>query len=402
MRDRNEKIVDNGFTMRRRVLAALAATALAMARAHAAPPDRPPLRIGLSLGLTGVYAADSEMMGKAYRLWEQEVNTRGGILGRRVEVLIRDDRSDIDTARAIYEDYTQRGQSDLVMGPFSSAITAAVAPIIDRHGYPMLAPGGAAETMWQKGYRNLFGIIPPAGRHAIGFLALIADAGIDALAIVHADDPFSTVLAEETRKWLPEYGIRLTSFEKVAKGHPDLDAAAQAARRSGARALLMAGHFDESVNMRRALSRIGWTPAAYYASVGPGLDKYGSVLGAAAEGSFATTTWEPHEKLQLPDADDFRRAFLRRWGELPNFLAAHAYSACQVLERALILAGGFDRDKLRDTLYRLDMNVLIGRYAVDRTGLQTKRFPLVVQWQRGRREIVWPPELATAPARLGR
>lgn len=373
-----------------------------MAQAGAAPPASSALRIGLSLGLTGTYAADSEMMEQAYRLWEQQVNERGGILGRRVEVTIRDDRSDADAARAIYEDYTLRGQADLVMGPFSSGITAAVAPIIDRHGYPMLAPGGAAESMWQKGYRNLFGIIPPAGRHAIGFLAVLADGGIDTLAIVHADDPFSTVLAEETRKWLSEYGIRLTSFEKIAKGRSDLDAAAQAARQSGAQALLMAGHFEESVNMRRALKRIGWTPAAYYASVGPGLDKYGSVLADDADGSFATTTWEPHEKLKLPGAAEFRREFLQRWGKPPNFLAAHAYSACQVLERALIVAGGFDRGKLRDTLYRLDMNVLIGRYAVDRTGLQTKRFPLVVQWQKGRREIVWPAEMATAPARLGR
>lgn len=394
--------MDKRFSARRHTLAALGAAALAMARLGTAQPAAPPLRIGLSLGLSGAYAADSEMMGKAYRLWEKQVNERGGILGRRVEVIIRDDRSDADAARAIYEDYTQHGQSDLVMGPFSSGITAAVAPIIDRNGYPMLAPGGAAESMWQKGYRNLFGIIPPAGRHAIGFLAVLADAGIDSLAIVHADDPFSTVLAEETRKWLAEYGIRLTSFEKVVKGHADLDAAAQTAHQSGARALLMAGHFDESVNMRRALKRIGWTPAAYYASVGPGLDKYGSVLGEDADGSFATTTWEPHEKLKLPGAADFRRDFQRLWGEPPNFLAAHAYSACQVLERALVLAGSFDRGKLRDTLYRLDMNVLIGRYAVDRSGLQTKRFPLIVQWQRGRREIVWPAELATAPARLGR
>lgn len=392
----------NAISARRRVVAALCFAALSGRFAVAAAPDQAPLRIGVSLGLSGIYAADSETMMKAYLLWEREVNERGGILGRQVEIVIRDDRSDPALARAIYEDYTARGQADLLMGPFSSAITAAVAPIADRYGYPMLTPGGAAESIWQQGYRNLFGIIPPAGRHTIGFLSLLADGGIDTLAVVHADDAFSTVLAEGTRKWASHYGIGLTSFEKVAKGRPDLEAAARTAQGSGARALLMAGHFEESVNMRRALGRIGWTPAAYYASVGPGLDKYGSELGPDAEGTFATTTWEPHADLKLPGAAEFRRDFARLWGELPSFLAAHAYSACQVLERALLRSGGFDRARLRGALRELDMNVLIGRYAVDRSGLQTKRFPLIVQWQGGRREIVWPAKMRTAAARFGK
>jgi len=387
----------HGSFTRRRVLGAFcAATAAAAIPCVAAQAAAPPLRIGLSLGLSGVYATDAEMQGKAYRLWTDQVNRRGGILGRRVEMIIRDDKSDAATARLIYEDYVLHDGADLLMGPYSSSITAAVAPIADRHGYPMLSPGGAAEALWKQGYRNLFGIIPIAGRHTIGFLAVLADAGVDTLAVVQADDIFSVDVSEGTQTWAAEYGVRITSCQKIPLGSSDLEPVARAAQQSGAQALLMAGHFAESVNMRRALQRISWTPAAYYASVGPGLDKYGSILGSAAEGTFATTTWEPREDLKLPGTVEFLREFVAAYGEKPNFLAAHAYAACQVLERALLQAGRIDRSLLRDSLAQLDTNALLGRYTVDRTGLQTKRFPLIVQWQHGRREIVWPEALRTA------
>lgn len=385
---------------RRRVLGVLCAATLATIIPCQAAQPAPALRIGVSLGLSGLFANDAEMQGKAYRLWAEQVNQRGGILGRRVEFIIRDDKSDTATACQIYEDYILRHGADLIMGPFSSGITAAVAPIADKYGYPMLAPGAAAESLWKLGYRNLFGIIPAAGRHTIGFLALLADAGIDSLAIVHADDVFSVDVAEGARIWAPEYDVRITSFAQVALGSADLKPAAIAARQSGAKALLMAGHFAESVNMRRTLQRIGWMPAAYYASVGPGLDKFGSELGNAADGTFATTTWEPLEDLKLPGTVQFLHAFIAAYGEKPNFLAAHAYSACQVFEQALLKAGSVDRALLRDSLAELDTNTLLGRYAVDRSGRQTKRFPLILQWQHGQREIVWPKALRTANAKI--
>lgn len=360
----------------------------------------PPLRIGVSLGLSGNYAHDSLMQSRAYQLWARHANARGGILGRPVELVIRDDRSDPATARQIYQDFVTRDKLDCVFGPFSSGITLAVAPITERHGYPMLAAGAASDEIWRQGYRYIFGTIPPAGRQTIGLLAVLADAGIDRLAIVQADDAYSLSLADGARKWSAEYGIRIDSLQQIAKGTPDLGPMARAARESGARALLMAGHFDESINMRRALKRIGWVPAAYYASVGPTLDQFATLLKGDEEGVLATSTWEAREELPLPGSADFLREFVASYATTPSFIAAQAYAAGQILERAVAKAGSTERGRLRDALAVLDTNVIIGRYAVDRSGMLTKRIPLIVQWQKGRREIVWPPETRTAPPRL--
>lgn len=379
-------------------LSVAAGSAWALDREAAAPP----VRIGVSLSLSGAYMHDGIMQQKAYRLWAQHINQRGGLLGRPVEMIIRDDRSDAEAARRIYQEFIERDRLDLVFGPFSSGITLAVAPIVERNAYPMLAAGAASDEIWRQGYRYIFGTIPAAGRQTLGMLALLAEAGIESLALVHTIDAYAVDLAAGARQWAAEFGIRITSTQQVARGTSDLTSQARLARQSGAQALLMAGHFDESVNMRRALKLIDWTPAAFFASVGPTLDQYGQVLRGDAEGVFATSTWEAREELKYPGSADFLHEFVRTYNEPPSFIGAQAYAAGQILERAVAKAGGIERRALRAALSALDTEVIIGRYAVDQSGLLIKRFPLLIQWQKGRREIVWPAEMRTAPARFVR
>ncbi|HJV24165.1 MAG TPA: amino acid ABC transporter substrate-binding protein [Aromatoleum sp.] len=362
----------------------------------------PPLRIGLSLSLSGAYANNGDMQQKAYQLWAAQVNQRGGLLGRPVELLVRDDRSTPDFARAIYEGLIERDRVDLVFSPFSSGITYAVASVADRYGYPLLAAGAASDEIWKQGYRYVFATIPPASRQTVGFLALLADSAIRTLAVVNTPDVYATALVEGTRKWATEYGIRIVSTQQLAPGTTDLEPAARIARESGASALLMAGQFEESIRMTRALKRIGWRPSAFYASVGPTLDKFGDELAGDADRVLATSTWEPRSELPFAGSADFIRQFTARFKQQPSFLAAQAYAAGQLLEEALKRVGRLDRHLLRDTLAGLDCNVIIGRYTVDQAGMLTRRPPLIIQWQGGRREIVWPPEVRTSVARLGR
>lgn len=391
-----------GFT--RRSVLQLLCLSVAAGSAWALDPKTagPPVRIGVSLALSGAYMHEGVMQHKAYRLWAQHLNQRGGLLGRPVEMIVRDDRSEAETARRLYQEFIERDHLDLVFGPFSSGLTLAVAPIAERNAYPMLAAGAASDEIWRQGYRYVFGTIPAAGRQTIGLLALLAEAGIDSLALVHTSDAYALDLAAGTRKWAAEYGIKITSTQQVIRGTADLTAPARLAQQSGARALLMAGHFDESVNMRRALKLIGWTPTAFFASVGPTLDQYGQLLGGDAEGVFATSTWEAREELKYPGSAEFLREFVRTYDEAPSFIGAQAYAAGQILERAVAKAGGIERRGLREALSTLDTEVIIGRYAVDQSGLLIKRFPLLIQWQKGRREIVWPAEVRTAPARFVR
>ncbi len=160
--------------MRPAVLAVLAMLAACWTQAGEAAE---PIRIGVSLGLTGEYKQPALMHQRAYLLCQDLINARGGILNRTVSFLIRDDHSGADMARDIYRSFTDKGGVDIVLAPYSSDLTAAVAPIADERGFPMLAAGAAADSLWRRGYRNLIGVLTPASRYTQGMMRLAAEAG---------------------------------------------------------------------------------------------------------------------------------------------------------------------------------------------------------------------------------
>ena len=146
--------------------------------------------------------------------------------------------------------------------------------------------------------------------------------------------------------------------------------------------------------MRRALKKVDWYPKAYFATVGPVLQKYKATLGVDADLTFVNTLWEPRAK--FPKSRTFLASFRAVHGiDEPAYQAAIAYAAGQILEAAVDLAKSLERPKIRQALSELETYTIIGRYKVDSTGIQVKHFPLTMQWQKNKKEIVWPEEMQT-------
>jgi branched-chain amino acid transport system substrate-binding protein len=336
------------------------------------------------------------MQMKGYQLWEKQVNDRGGLAGQHVELIIRDDRSDGPTAASQYEKMLTNSEVDLIFGPYSSAVTAAVLPVVDRHRYPILVGGASSDQLWAQGHRRVFGVYTPASRYTVGFLEMLVASGVDRVAILSANDVFSQSAAEGAVKWAKRYGIEIAFQEVFPKGKQKLDEEIGRVRRSGARVLIMCGHFQEALSGREALSRTDWKPAAYYATVGPVLQDYSDRLGPLAEGTFSSSQWEPDPDLAFPGSRQFLENFTTLYSIVPSYHAATAFASGIILERAAHKAEGIDREKLTEALSTLDTMSIIGRYGVDRTGMQIRQFPVIIQWQKGRKEIIWPEELRTA------
>jgi len=174
----------------------------------------------------------------------------------------------------------------------------------------------------------------------------------------------------------------------------EVDDLAKKTKDSKADALIVCGHLDESIDMRLSLKNIGWQPRVYYASVGPATQDFHDRLGMDADYTFSSSQWEPHTK--LPNSKKFTNSFIEKYKKMPSYHAATAYAAGQILETALKRSGNLDRNRLRDILSAMDTMTIIGRYGVDRTGMQIKHFNLIIQWQNGKKEVVWPEELRTA------
>lgn len=146
--------------------------------------------------------------------------------------------------------------------------------------------------------------------------------------------------------------------------------------------------------MRLSLKKAGLYPKAFYASVGPGLPAYYEKLGSDADYTFSTSQWEPHGK--IPGSMEFYEEFKNSYGQIPSYHAAYAFAAGQLIEMAIKKGESLDRDKIKAILASMNTTTIIGRYSVDKTGRQIKRFPLIIQWLKGKREIVWPENLGTA------
>ncbi len=353
-----------------------------------------PLVLAASLSLTGHYVELGKMKERAYRLWAEDVNRRGGILGRPVKLLIVDDQSDRERTRQLYTDFATKHKADFFLGPYSSELTDVAAEVAETYQYPILASGASANSLWDKNRKYLFGVYVTSDRYTIGFLELLVRHGINHVAIVAGKEPFSQGILAGSLEWAKRFGLNMVQTGVFTSGEMDIEEGIRAAHASGAEALLIAGHFKDSVNATHVLKKISWKPKAFFATVGPALDNYGDDLGKDAEFTFSCSQWEP--SLSYPGAREFAKTFVERYNMQPSYHAATAYAEGEILESSIVKANSFDRRKVRDKMQVLDVITIIGRYGVDKDGRQIRHFTTTVQWQNGKKQIVAPKELKTA------
>ncbi len=352
-----------------------------------------PIKIGVSLGLTGRFFEMSDALHKGFQLWIRDVNDSNGILGRPVRLIVRDDKSDPGRAVTLYREFINKERVDFLFAPYSSLITEAVLPIAEENDIPILIAGAAADRLWEKGFRNAVGIYTPASKFPIGFLELLVLNDLKKITVFYADDSFSMDLAESTLKWARRFGLEVLTFEKFKKGIPDMKPLALKAREKNAEVLIVSGHMNEAINMTKALKNIDWQPQAFYASVGPALHKFYDRCGPDAEGVFGTSLWEPGAN--YPGAHEFNRQFIEAYREVPGYHAGLAYAAGQVLQKAIEEVKSTNRSKVRDALFYMDAMTLIGRFGVDKTGKQKRQHTFIIQWQGGQKKLVWPDQIKT-------
>lgn len=355
-----------------------------------------PIKIGLTLGLSGQYHELSLMQKRAYELWEEQTNKKGGILGRQVNLIIYDDESSTQNANKLYKKLITEDKVNFVFGPYSSEISLAAAKIADLYQYPTLMPGASSDRIWQQGYQYIFGMWIPASDYLLGFLQLLKIRHFSDIAVIYATDNFSQSIHNGLTRWATSLGFKTVYTYQLQNSDIDFDRIVNQVKQHHPQVLFVLGHFEESVNIRQALSRLQWSPSVYYSSVGPTLPKYYQVLGKDADLTFSSSNWEPHAGLTLPGSKVFIDDFKRKYNLEPSYHAATAYAAGVILQKAITTAGTTDRQKIRKILATSIFTTLIGRYGVDQqTGIQTSHFPLVIQWQKGKKEIVWPTTLRT-------
>ena len=381
--------------MKRAVVAALLVVSMVCGLWGAAAAQKPVL-VGASLSLSGKYAKGAEFQNQAYQLWVEQVNARGGLLGRPVELRIYDDRSDPATGVRLYEKLISEDRVDLLVGPYSSAVTAAVSTVSEKHRRAMVAPMAAANDIWQRGYRYVFQVITPASLYFIGGIELAAGAGLKHVAVTGEDSDYPRDALPAAARRATELGLQVTDLGYYPKGTKDFSAIITRAKTVGAAVLVCGCYEPDAIQLIRQAKELDYSAKMYVFGVGPALPEFAKALGKDAEFVMGSDHWDP--RVKTPGNAEFVAAFQRKFGREPNYHAAGSYGGMQVLEAALKRAGSLDQDKIRQELVQLDIATIFGRYKVTDAGAQTGKSAFIIQWQGRKKEIVWPPDAASARA----
>lgn len=353
--------------------------------------------IGATVSLEGKYKAPSRMIQLAYRLWEKQINESGGLLGKKVRLIFYDDKSRKDLVRAYYSKMIVDDKVDLVLAPYGTGLSYEASAVTERHGYVLMASAASGEMIWNRGYRYVFGVYGLAKRYFIGFMDLTARNGLKSVAIVNDDAMFTMDAAKGAGQWAKKLGISLMMQRKFSDGEKEFDDIIQRLEANQPEALVFVSYPPDGYKFLEQLEKSNYRPKALALSITPGLPDFYQKAGSLAEGTFGPSQWEPDERIPFPGTYEFIGEFRNFTGDSPSYHAGAAYAGCQLLQDSVESAGAIDHDKMRDYISALDTVTVIGRFKVDPQGRQVGHNTIIIQWQKGKKEIVYPSKMRTAP-----
>jgi branched-chain amino acid transport system substrate-binding protein len=387
-----------GAALERRALSAAAVVALAVLVVpfgrEVAAQQKAPIKVGASLSLTGQLSRSGVEQEHGYKLWLEDVNARGGIMGRPVELVLYDDKSDPATGAKLYEKLITVDKVDLVVGPYSSPVTFAVSAITEKYQVPMLATGAAARNIFERGFKYVFQVATLSEFYMIGAVEIAAKHGAKTMVAVAENTLFTQECAQGARDHAKKHGMQVLHYEEYSRGVTDLAPLILKTKRLNPDLFIGCTYLPEAILLSRQMKDLDFAPKGFGFSVGVALPDYAKSLGRDAEAAFGSSQWEP--SVRLPGAREFTEKFKKKFNAEPSYHGAQGYVGGLIMERAVNESKSLEKEKIRDFLATLDTTTLYGRYKVNDKGLQIGKPAFLIQIQEGRKVIVWPDDAAEA------
>ena len=366
------------------------------------------IKVGMVASLTGQFRGQGRQALEGATAWAADVNASGGIHvathGKQlpVHLIYYDDRS----RRAVAADMAGRliaaDGVDLLLGPYSSSLALAVAPVAERSQRALWNHGGASDRIYQQGYHWVVGVLSPASSYLHGIIDLVRelDPKASRLAVLRSERgsfPAQVALGAETAAAKRGFQTAFSAvYDSPAK---DFSARLRELSNVGADLVIAAGRIEDDLLLAGQMAAGGFRTRAI-ALVAAGIAQFGQELGNLAEGFMGPSQWEPaaaYTPEYGPSAQELaHRHRMFNPGE-GDYALAQAYAAGLVAQRCIEEAGTLDNGSLMETARRLDFTTFFGRFKIDpETGRQVGRSVVIVQWQRGCKVVVWPKELQEA------
>ena len=364
------------------------------------------ITIGLSLSLSGEYAAMGREAETAIRLFVADANasTALRINGERYEFALEchDDASNPARCADIYRTLCSDRRADVIFGPYSSRLARVAAEIAEHRGRLFVNHGGADDQLYANSYKLIVGILSPASDYMREFVNLLSNLRIwrKRVAIITSNSSFARAVAS---------GLERAAIERYARRHGvrirvkwngafDPDSTPPqlfpALIRNRVDALASAGSYQHDLRVIRAIATSALN-ILVLGCVAAGVRQFALDLGELAEGVVGPSQWEDSMEIS-PALGPSPVEFVRRMrnataGESPDYPAAQIYAAGLLTTAALASSPSLDDVDLRAAFSDLRTSTMFGDFSIDRvTGRQLGHKMLLVQWQRGRKVIIHP------------
>ena len=364
-----------------------------------AAADGEPIRIGVSLPLTGDFSEPGQGIQQGYDLWAADVNAAGGILGRPVEMIYRDDASDPNKAVSDYEQLISVENVDFVFGPFSSRLVIPASTVAEEEQMLFLEPAGAAAEVFERGLEFTFYTAPAiADDHydylAEYLLALPEDERPTTVAVASLDDPFAQGTAYGLRDQLVEGGMEVVFDEVYPPGTTDYSTIAAGIADRDADIFIGGTQFEDSVGLVRAFEELGYEPDYLAFTTGPTLPEFEEAVGDTRDGILSPVGWSA--EATYPSNPEFVASFQEMFDGEPTEDAANGYTAGQILTQAVEAVGCADNSdecqiSLRDHVRDNEFDTVVGPLSFDDAG-RPQSAHMIQQWIGGAVEIVLPAD----------
>ncbi len=380
-------------------------TALAQAKA--------PIKIGVAISLTGAWAREGELEVGGYKLWGKVINERGctfgeveklgcpgpGLLGRQVEFVVYDDKSDPSEAIKLIRKLVVSDKVELILGPYGSAVSNAIAPLAEDYKIPIITPLANAPVIWEGKKREWFvGVLPAAWRNLFGCLQIGKEKGVKTAAFIYSDTAFPIGATRPLVVRAKEMGIQVVLDEAYPKETADWEPMMSKAWSQKPDLIIGGGYLPDSIGLVKAAKAVNATPKLFGFLVGPAISDFAKSLKGDATYVTGETFWEPFVK--TPGNLDFYSAYLKEYKSEPSYHAAAGFAAGQILERAVKEVGNIeDKKALRDKLYSIKTTTIFGEYEVNPlghpdSGWQIGKATNLIQWQKAEGKRLLPNQVA--------
>lgn len=374
--------------------------------------------LGAAVSLTGKYSTNGKHTKNGYELAKDRINELGGVEvdGKtyKLHIIYYDDESTPARAAQLAERLIQQDGVKFMLGPYSSGLTKAIAPVTERYKIPMIEANGASRSLFTKGYRYLFALLTSADQYlssAVDLLAEKSDAlGKDPsdmkLALAFENDNFSQDVRLGVVEAAEAHGMDIIIDDKLPKTLDDMSATLNKVKAARPDALFVSGHAKGAATAARQIEqfRVDVPMVAMTHCDSAAIE---SKAAAGAEYTLCARQWQKQLTYRDDDGvfgggEDFVRMFWEAYDYEPPYQAAESAAAVQVWADAFKRANSFDTERLRDVIAETRMQTFYGNVEFDETGKNIAKPMVMSQILESDYKVVAPTQWATTPAVLPR